>query len=414
MMWLDRIETRLNACSLEVSGPLSRRENTAILHGQGNCRQAILIGCYELLQPTNPERNLFSINLHPIRNGEIMICVAECSCEPKQEPCISISRPVQTIEMDSGILDGKFFRRLKNPKIYCTASASGYITLFHLQGHIETSFSLRKLSSYGDPECGLCLSIGWDDYEAEDVVGTISSRIVSSYSKGTLALHEVIIRLDDSGELSQISSEQSHRWNAHTLFDSPTEVWTTCFATNKRHNTYQHVVISGADDCKMKLWDVRTTVRPIHNIQSTEAGLTAVAYHPTLEHIFASGSYDESISIWDMRKLNSRTPLQKMDNVGGGIWRLRWHPYHESRILVGAMHGGARILNLSRLESSSQNGENDVFITKDPISFTAHQSMTYGADWIYCADCNIEAAATCSFYDRQAFIWLTKSKECET
>jgi hypothetical protein len=44
-------------------------------------------------------------------------------------------------------------------------------------------------------------------------------------------------------------------------------------------------------------------------------------------------------------------------------------------------------------------------------SFTEHESMAYGADWLVCPHPTrngyFEAAASCSFYDRALFLWDT-------
>eukprot|EP00957_Ditylum_brightwellii_P061714 4682901-Ditylum_brightwellii.AAC.1 len=83
-------------------------------------------------------------------------------------------------------------------------------------------------------------------------------------------------------------------------------------------------------------------------------GVTSISYHPNLEYVFASGSYDEIVRLWDIRYLSSfssgnkkkKQPLASV-NVGGGVWRLKWHPSKDNVLLVAAMHGGCRIVNVS-------------------------------------------------------------------
>ena len=155
----------------------------------------------------------------------------------------------------------------------------------------------------------------------------------------------------------------------------------------------------------MKVWDIRQTQRSVHKIGDTEfeAGVTAISSHPSIDNIFAVGSYDEHVRLYDYRKLAE--PLSKV-SVGGGVWRIKWHPSTcnvvgctenscYGKVLVAAMHGGCRIVEFSAKEAA--------ILSK----FTAHESMAYGADWISFGLPEHEAAASCSFYDRKAFIWDT-------
>ena len=111
--------------------------------------------------------------------------------------------------------------------------------------------------------------------------------------------------------------------------------------------------------------------------------------------------------MYDYRMMNE--PLSKV-SVGGGVWRIKWHPSTWSgesscrgKLLVAAMHGGCRVVNFPSLNSDV---EEYTIEEADVISeFTAHESMAYGADWIFVPNAGLEAAASCSFYDRKAFIW---------
>lgn len=210
---------------------------------------------------------------------------------------------------------------------------------------------------------------------------------------------------------------EEERWDAHTLFGCPSEVWTCCFAATATtgqsalSNDGTNVVISGGDDCTMKLWDVRSCSGvPMAKVGNAEfeAGVTAVSYHPTLEQMFAVGSYDEVVRFYDVRNL--KDPLGRVD-VGGGVWRIRWHPSHDGRILVGAMHGGCRIVDVDDFE-------NPQIVSK----FTKHESMAYGADWLVDGVKGGEEgggdddggtasdyAASCSFYDRRVCLWRSRS-----
>lgn len=407
----------------------------------------------------------------PSRSGELLLYTIKDNDMKFHQDRVQI---VKTGD-GSGVLDGKWLQnglthhtgdtgsnRLQEEEhcfLYATANASGSIHLYKLEPQDALSNDSSSSSSDGSGyrlrhvaasesnanDHGLALSLAWDEsttfnldhddsnastVDFHSTTTTTTRRIISSYSKGSLALHDVHFKRikdnnDNNHDDPMIVLEESQRWNAHTMFGCPSEVWTTCFTTNRHSNTYSHSVLSGGDDCKMKLWDLRTSCdKPMHVHDDFEAGVTAVAYHPFLEHVFAVGSYDEKIRIWDMRKLGggggtSRGRMPTMEDcahdVGGGVWRIKWHPLDASRMLVGAMHGGCRVLQIEGLQSSSRgaNFEDGARIDIQTVKeFREHKSMAYGADWIVSrnshTNTHVEAAASCSFYDKAAFIWNAK------
>lgn len=420
----DEFETRLNACSLEVLHSNQPFETDGIdetsKSSYSSSSLPLIIGCYQLnetkkdddtaCQEAGEDEDGSTQPQESTRSGELILFDASQETVSgggggdggDSKNGFQFGEPIQYLKTGSGILDGKWFqdsqllyRKDRSSYLYATACASGSIEIYSLDHHGDENIRTKSLQLVGSSDSeasdGLALSLDWDKCKQEGDV----TRIVSSYSDGSLAIHNV------QPVENQLVLEESHRWDAHTLFGCPSEVWTTCFATNKHYNTYKDVIISGGDDCKMKVWDIRCYSKPMHikGDREFDAGVTAVTYHPTQEHIFGVGSYDENVRIWDMRFLSAKSPPMKKIHVGGGVWRVKWHPEEKSKLLIGAMHGGCRILNVGELNDEK---DSSIEIVQE---FTQHKSMAYGADWLFCSQTKNDAAASCSFYDRQAFIW---------
>lgn len=76
------------------------------------------------------------------------------------------------------------------------------------------------------------------------------------------------------------------------------------------------MLVSGGDDCCLKLWDLRCATSPFHNMAKFfTAGVTSAQWCPyrDQEHLYAVGSYDGSIALWDER-MQQREPLVSVDS----------------------------------------------------------------------------------------------------
>jgi hypothetical protein len=169
-----------------------------------------------------------------------------------------------------------------------------------------------------------CLSLRWDTSDpflscttnqndlstTTTTTTTTPHQIVSSYSNGTMAIHDVVsvsANLDHTSAggspqqqriMKNVQLIERDRWGAHTMFptDTPAEVWTAAFVHSdggkKKNLTTNHQIVwSGGDDMKLKIWDTRSTLRPMLCFHSLfDAGITCISPHPKQNHIVAVGS----------------------------------------------------------------------------------------------------------------------------
>lgn len=164
-----------------------------------------------------------------------------------------------------------------------------------------------------------------------------------------------------------------------------------------------------------------------HTYTRFDAGVTTIQSNPHIEHIFAVGrfedgsrfshnsqvrslvtfsSYDSTVRIFDARQ--TQRPVIET-NVGGGAWRVKWHPQIERKndLLVACMHDGFKVVRFSSVE-----GETAGSFTSSEIASRndEHESLAYGADWgvAKVADdgtSELTVIAGCSFYDHRLSVW---------
>ena len=207
------------------------------------------------------------------------------------------------------------------------------------------------------------------------------TKLLCSGSKGKLYLY------DCNKNNGGISLSLTKEWLAHDNI----EVWN---AAIDYHDT--NIVYSGADDAIFKAWDIRLDCSyPILNQQRAHtAGVTVISPHHNHEYLIATGSYDENVRLWDRRNLKK---IINEYSVGGGVWRLRWHPKLTNYILCAAMHNGFSVLKLDEKDQ-----------LKSYSTFTDHESLAYGCDWNINNNELDDLIVSCSFYDKKVCSWTFK------
>lgn len=295
--------------------------------------------------------------------------------------------PLQQKDMP-GILDIKWSHTAINGKPhFALVNSIGQLHVYSMDDAHQISEVATTLLT---EEC-LGLSLEWDNMLSEKS----HPRLTASDSHGQVHAYQL-----GEGRLDNLSS-----WKAHDY-----ESWITAF-----NQWDPHVVFTGGDDCKLKMWDTRIEPQqPVLTSKRHTMGVCSIQSNPKLDFIIATGSYDEQLLIWDSRQM--RQPITEL-GLGGGVWRIKWEPFSAQQILTATMYNGFHVVDVSDLKAS---GPSILY------HYEAHQSIGYGADWCrnqhkgrslnqdcgQFADSGMDTftVATCSFYDHLLKLWSFKIK----
>ncbi|XP_071813276.1 diphthine methyltransferase-like [Apostichopus japonicus] len=302
-----------------------------------------------------------------------------------------------------GILDMKWCQHPLDCKpALVSVNAEGCLDLFHLSMDTDSTIRLIPLTSLKVGCDSIALSVDWSTGLTE----SNSPHLVVSDSNGQITLCQFV----DGCEL-----KSTRQWRGHDF-----EAWIAAF------NYWQPELIwTGGDDCRLKVWDTRSDCTcPVFVSKRHSMGVCSIQSNKHNENIMASGSYDETIFLWDNRQLKS--PLHET-NVGGGVWRLKWHPDKDVDLLLGAcMHNGFHIMDTSSISHSSGGTNESTF--QSVLNYQGHESLAYGVDWsrLNPTICDptgenrdrsdniptkrTHIVASCSFYDHLMKIWLLKER----
>lgn len=349
-------------------------------------------------------------------------------------------------------------------RILGVANAKGQLTLHRLQNSSSGRTSLSKLSILGELQFNnrnaLCLSLDFSDRAGGHAGGydlanlTADTSVIVSQSDGSLAylpsletaLSSMTVDVEDiTSDLASTSvhkntsdenADEDNDWDrtsederlaslqhTHSRLNSSFTRKPRGLTTWAAHDFEAWIagfdcfnptsVWSGGDDLTLKCWDLRSASpcripRPSFTCTKPfSGGVTSLQSHHLRQHLWAVGSYDSYLRLFDARM--PARPLSET-NVGGGVWRVKWHPEDAQTLLVGCMHDGFKVLKLAELEESDAGGVMLRGREFDTVTrFDDHDSLAYGCDWDRGEGNNEGEVArkvySCSFYDATLHIW---------
>lgn len=217
----------------------------------------------------------------------------------------------------------------------------------------------------------------------DDEVGKL---IATSNSKGGIALD----RISNSGIVERVFEKEE----GHSL-----EAWSVCIDRYSQQQVGERSVLySGGDDGMLCGWrcDVNDAVFRRRNAHGG-VGVTTVATRTGHEYEVWSGGYDDTVRVWDTRSM--RRCVKEL-GVGGGVWRIKFHPREEEYVLVAAMYEGCKALRWVN------SGE-----LRTVCGFDEHESIAYGVCWLEGLDWDGRLVAMSgSFYDCGVHVWSVDTR----
>ncbi|GAB4858086.1 hypothetical protein Ancab_015988 [Ancistrocladus abbreviatus] len=251
------------------------------------------------------------------------------------------------------------------------ADADGYLRIYNLLDVSSAPGAFLRESSSMHVSSSMCLYLDWNPSATSISVGL---------SDGSVS----IISLCGS----QLSVQKE--WKAHEF-----ELWTTCFDI---HQPY--LVYTGSDDCRFSGWDLRNSPSTLafQNSKAHKMGVCCIVKNPNDPFALLTGSYDEHLRVWDVRSI-SKPVIETSICLGGGVWRIKYHPFSSDVVLAACMHNGFAVVKM-------KGGIAEVIET-----YSKHGSLAYGADWQRGRSDRgdggkDDVVATCSFYDRLLRVWI--------
>ncbi|KAJ7960955.1 WD40 repeat [Quillaja saponaria] len=333
--------------------------------------------------------NADAVEFCPHNSYHHVIAASTYTLQEGDQPSRSGSISLFNVDPDKGGLD--LFHRVETAGIFDTkwnpvggyanpllaqAGADGYLKIHSLEGcsnGAEDRGYLKEIASKKVSN-SMCLYLDWNPSATSLTVGLSDGSVsIISFSESKLEIQE--------------------EWKAHDF-----ELWATSFDIHQ-----PQLVYTGSDDCKFSCWDLRDSPSNLvfQNSKIHKMGVCCIAKSLHNPNSLLTGSYDEYLRVWDVRSI-SKPVNETSICLGGGVWRLKHHPFVPGLVLAACMHNGFAIVK-------TKGDEAKVIET-----YQKHGSLAYGADWQNGEPMQKDGkqktlAATCSFYDRLLRVWIPES-----
>lgn len=203
----------------------------------------------------------------------------------------------------------------------------------------------------------------------------------------TLSVHVTRDRLvsGDSNGLVVVRDRDAAFTSTMSRVVHMAETWSVC-------TLHDGTILSGGDDGILAATDIRTST-PVWRVRDAHGTVGVTCVTQNTRGMLWTGGYDDMVRVWDVRAMNK--PICQTA-VGGGVWRIRFHPSRPGLVLIAAMYDGCKILR--------ETSDNVDMLAQ----FREHESIAYGAEWMPALEQThgLDAIAlTASFYDRAIFLW---------
>lgn len=341
------LDTSLGADSIVLLGDASTED--------GVTKQRAVVGTYSLRNETAKS---------PYREGRLLIV----SASREGNACtLALEDEVRDIP---GVLD---VTAQADPHTLYAACAHDSLLAFEVRpGEQEYLQSQRKVWNVEDPE-RIVLSVDVSECATCDnepfVAASDSAGGISIY-RGTRRGWEPVLQRDTHAQ---------EAWSVHV-------------------DGSREAIYSGGDDGALVCYDWKTDIecfrlRKAHG----GVGVTAVTkdrFERSADGEFHlwTGGYDDTLRLWDIRSM--KHCIAEL-GVGGGVWRVRFHPEKRELLLLATMYDGFKVV---RRDVSDQ--------LSVACHYEGHESLAYGATWVPSLDQGDQhVAMTGSFYDHSLQLW---------